>query len=91
MKKLQVIPENTPKSKDMTGNHFLAQKQLWINKAELAPIVQIANDRDTNHTPSKLFPYPMPNRKKTDKNNRQVEISKDPSCNNYWVPDMNQE
>ena len=91
MKQLQVIPESTPKGKDMTGNHFLVQKQLWVNETELAPIVQIANNRDTDHTPSRLSPHPILNRQKPDETNGQVEISQDPSCNDYWIPDMNQE
>ena len=74
MKELQVIPETTPKGKDMTGNHILALKQLWVN--ETAPIVdiQIANDRDTNHTTSKLSPPPISNRQKSDKSNGQIKI-----------------
>ena len=91
MKELQVVPETTPKGKGMTGNQFLAQKQLWANETELGPMVQIANDRDTNHTPSKLSPHPIPNRQKPEESNGQVEISQDPSCNDYWVPDINQE
>ena len=56
MKELQVILETTPKGTDMTGNHFLAQKQLLVNETELVSIVQIAKDRNTNHTLSKLSP-----------------------------------
>ena len=52
MEELEFIPETTPKGKGMTGNHSLVLKQLWINETDLAPIghIQIANDRDTNHT-----------------------------------------
>ena len=68
-------------------------KQLWVNETDcsVVPILQIANDRDTNHTPSKLSPHPVQNRQKPDKSNGQVEISQDPSCNDYWVPNINQE
>ena len=51
MRGLQVVPGTTPKGKSMTRNHILVQKQFWVNKADLAPTVQIANDRDTNQTP----------------------------------------
>ena len=40
MKELQIIPETTPKGEGMTGNHSLAPKQVWVNKMELAPVVQ---------------------------------------------------
>ena len=91
MKELQVIPETTPKGKDMTGNHILAPKQLWVNETEPAPIVQIANDRDADHTPSQMPPHPIPNRQKPDKSKGMVENCQDPSCNDYWVPDIYQE
>ena len=69
MKELQIIPETTLKGKGMTGNHSLALKQLWVNEAELAPVVQIqeANDRDTDHTTSNLPSHPIPNRQKPEK------------------------
>ena len=93
MKKLQAIPETTPKAKGMTGNHSLALKQLWVTETELAPIVQIqiANDRDINHPTSKLHSYPIPNRQKPDESNGQIRIPKDQSCNEYWIPDIDQE
>ena len=63
MKELQVIPETTPKGDGMTRNHSLPLKQLWLNETELAPIVQIqiANDRATDHTTSKLPSHPILN------------------------------
>ena len=56
MKELQVNSETTPKVKGTTGNHSLALKQLWVNETELVPIVQIqiAYDKDTDHTTSKV-------------------------------------
>ena len=93
MKELQVNPETTPKGEGMTGNHSLAPKQLWVNETELAPIVQIkiAYDRDTNHTTSKLPSHPIPNRQKPDKSNGWISIPQDPSCTEYWSPDIDQE
>ena len=85
MKELQVIAETTPKGKGMTRNHSLAPKHLWVNETELAPIVQIqrANNRDTDHTTSKLPSHPIPNRQKPDKRNGQIRIPQDPSCYKY--------
>ena len=64
MKELQVIPETIPKGEGRTRNHSLALKQLWVNETELVPSVQIqiANDRDTDCTTSKLSPHPIQNR-----------------------------
>ena len=93
MKELQVIPETTPKGKGMTGNHPLATNQLWVNETELVPIVEIeiANGKNTDHTTSKLSPHPTPKRQKPDKSNGQIETPQDPSCNEYRVPDIDQE
>ena len=93
MKELQVNPETTPKGKGMTGNHSLAPKQLWVNETEQAPIVQIrvANDRDTNHTTSKLPSFPIPNRQKPHESNGQIGISQDPSYTKYWILDIDQD
>ena len=70
MKELQVIPETAPKGKGMTRNHSVAPKQLWVNKTELAPIVQIqiANNGHTNHT----FQNCLLIQSKTDKNQMNV-------------------
>ena len=62
MKELQVVPETSFKGKGMTRNHIFAQKKLLVNETDLVPMVEIANDRVTNHTPSKLFSHPTPNR-----------------------------
>ena len=75
MKKLKIIPETTPKSKDMIGNHSLALKQMWVNETELTPIIQIqiANDRNTEHITSKLPSHPIPDRQKPDKSNGWIK------------------
>ena len=88
MKELQIIPETTPKGKGMTGNHSLALKQLWVNEMELSPIeqIQVANDRDTDLTTSKLPSHPIQNRQKPDESNGQIGIPQDPSCNQCWTP-----
>ena len=54
-------------------------------------MVQIAYDRDTDHTPSKLPPHLTPNRQKLKDSNGKVEISHDPFCNDYLTPEINQE
>ena len=54
-------------------------------------MVQIASDRDINQTPPKLPPHPSPNRQRSNDNDGQVEISQDPTCNDYWVPVTNKE
>ena len=72
-------------------NHILAQKQLWVNDTDLVPWVQTANDRDTDHTPSKLPSHLTPNKQMLKDSNGKLEISQDPSCNDYWTPDINQE
>ena len=93
MKELQVIQETTPKGEGMTGNHSLVPKQLWVKETELVPTVQIqiANDRDTDHTTSKLFLHPILNRQKPNKSNGQIKIPQDALCNEYWIPYVNQE
>ena len=75
----------------MARNQILAQKQLWIDETDLMPMVQIASDRDINHMPPKLSPLPNPNRQRPNKSNGKVEISQDPTCNDYWAPVINQE
>ena len=93
MKELHVIPETTPNGEGMTRNHSLALKHLWVNETELVPIeqIQIVNDKDTEHTTSKLSSHPIPNRQKPDESNGQIRIPQDPSCNEYWIPDIDQE
>ena len=75
----------------MTRNHILAQKQLWVDEMDLAPMVQVDSDRDMDHIPSKLSPHPNPNSQRPNKSNGQVQISQDPTCNDYWAPVTNQE
>ena len=60
----------------MTGYHSLAPKQLWVSETELTPAVwiQIAKDRDTDHTTSKLPLHPIPDRQKPDKSNGRIRI-----------------
>ena len=55
----------------MTRNHSLTPKQLWVNETELAPIVQIqvASERETDLTSSRLPLHPGPNRQKLDGSN----------------------
>ena len=53
--------------------------------------IQIANERDTNCTTSKLPSHPISNRQKPDESNGQIRILQDPSCNKYWIPDTDQE
>ena len=76
MKELLVIPETTPMGEGMTGNHSLAPKLSWVNETELVPLVQIqiAKDRDTNHTTSKLSPHSIPNGQRPDESNGQIKI-----------------
>ena len=64
MRDLQVIPETTPKGEGITWNHSLTLQQLWVNETELAPIIQIelASDKETDHTSSKLPSHPSANR-----------------------------
>ena len=75
----------------MNGNFSLAPKQLWVSETELVPVIQIANDRDTDDTTSKLPSHPISNRQNSDKSNGQIRIPQDPSCNEYWTPDTDQE
>ena len=60
MKELQMVPGTAPKGKDMTGNHILAQKQLWVDKRGLAPMMQIASDRYIDHTAQKIISSSKP-------------------------------
>ena len=59
---MQLVPGTTPKGKSITRNQILAQKQLWVDEMDLAPMIQIASDRDINHMPPKLPPHPSTNR-----------------------------
>ena len=91
MKEMKLVPATTPKGKGITKNQILAQKQLWVDEMGLVPVVQIASDRDIDQMPPKLPPHSSPNSKRPNKSNRQVEISQDPTCNDYWAPVTNQE
>ena len=90
---LQVIPETTPKGECMTRIPSLAPKQLWVNKTELAPIVQIqvVSDRETDHTSSKFPLHPSPNRQKPDESKGLIRIHQHPSCNKNWDPNTDKE
>ena len=49
------------------------------------------SNRETDHTSSKLPLRSSPNKQKLDESNRQIRIYQDPSCNENWVPDTDQE
>ena len=83
MREMQLVPGTIPKGKGMTRNQILAEKQLWVDELDLVPMVQIAIDRDINQTHPKLPPHQSPNRQRSNKSNRQVEISQDLTCNDY--------
>ena len=66
MKELQLVPGTTPKGKGITRNQILSQKQLWVgqqtDEIDIAPVVQIASDRDIDHMPPKSPPHLNSNR-----------------------------
>ena len=49
-----------------------------------------AIDRDINHMPPQIS-HLNPNRKRSNKSNGQVEISQEPTSNDYWASVTNQE